>query len=165
MQTQYALPRQRGCKDSALDENTFRLDPLIRPAREMDETATVALWRACDLVASYNDPHADFRFARAGAASEVLVAEGEGGRLVGSVMVGHDGHRGWLYYVSADPNARSRGIGRELVRAAEGWLRGRGVRKAQLLVRQSNAGVVTFYERLGFKQSAVVVMERWLDGS
>ena len=138
---------------------------LIRPARESVEAATVALWQICDLVTSYNDPHADFRFARAGAASEVLVAEGEGGRVVGSVMVGHDGHRGWLYYVAADPQARSRGIGRALVRAAETWLRGRGVRKAQLLVRRSNAGVAAFYERLGFEPAAVMVMQRWLGGN
>ena len=117
------------------------------------------------MVASYNDPHADFRFARAGAASDVLVAADGGGRVVGSVMVGHDGHRGWLYYVAADPGARSRGIGREVVRAAEAWLRERGVRKAQLLVRRSNAGVAAFYERLGFEESDVVVMQRWLDGT
>lgn len=130
----------------------------------MDEVATVVLWRVCNLIASYNDPHADFRFARAGAASEVLIAEDESGRVVGSIMVGHDGHRGWLYYVATDPAARSRGIGRDLVQAAEGWLRDRGVRKTQLLVRQTNAGVVAFYERLGFEQSAVVVMQRWIDG-
>lgn len=138
---------------------------MVRPAGEEHEAATVALWHACGLVASYNDPHADFRFARAGATSDVLVAVGEAGRVVGSVMVGHDGHRGWLYYVAADPTARSRGIGREVVRAAEAWLRERGVRKAQLLVRRSNTGVVTFYERLGFEESAVVVMQRWLDGT
>lgn len=137
--------------------------PVIRPARAEDEAVTVALWRVCNLVASYNDPHSDFQFARAGTASDVLVAEGEGGCVIGSVMVGHDGHRGWLYYVASDPNARSQGIGRELVRAAENWLRDRGVRKAQLLVRQTNTGVVAFYERLGFEKSAVVVMQRWLD--
>ena len=139
------------------------LGSLIRSAREADEAATVALWQACDLVVSHNDPHADFRFARAGAASEVLVAEGKGGRIVGSVVVGHDGHRGWLYYVASDPEARSRGIGRALVQAAEAWLRERGVRKAQLMVRRGNAGAAAFYERLGFEQSAVIVMQRWLD--
>lgn len=95
----------------------------------------------------------------------MLVAADGRGRVVGSAMVGHDGHRGWLYYVAADPGARSRGIGREVVRAAEIWLRERGVRKAQLLVRRSNTGVVAFYERLGFEGSAVVVMQRWLDGT
>ena len=136
---------------------------LIRAARAEDEAETVALWRACGLIASYNDPHADFRFARAGAASDVLVAEDGAKQLVGSVMVGHDGHRGWLYYVGSHPALRSRGVDRELVRAAEAWLSGRGVRKAQLLVRQSNVNVVGLYERLGFEPSGAVVMQRWLD--
>lgn len=136
----------------------------IRPAEEADEAATIALWRACGLVVSYNDPGADFRFARAGGASDVLVAVDAKGNVVGSVMVGHDGHRGWLYYVAADPGMRSRGIGRRMVKAAEAWLSERGVRKAELMVRQSNAGVTAFYERLGFERSAVVVLQRWLTG-
>src|ERR1700691_221539 len=110
----------------------------IRPAAAEDEQAVIALWRVCDLVASYNDPAVDFAFARAGACSDVLVGEDESGRIKGSVMVGHDGHRGWLYYVSADPDSRGAGFGRRMVTAAEGWLRERGVVKAQLLVRETN---------------------------
>ena len=60
----------------------------IRCAVPEDEPSVVELWRACDLVASYNDPAADFRFARAGACSEVLVCEDEAGHISGSVMVG-----------------------------------------------------------------------------
>ncbi|WP_316980198.1 GNAT family acetyltransferase [Shumkonia mesophila] len=140
------------------------VDVTIRPAEAADEAATVALWRACGLVVSYNDPGADFRFAHAGRASDVLVAVDARGRVVGSVMVGHDGHRGWLYYVAADPGMRSQGIGRRMVKAAEAWLSERGVRKAELMVRQTNAGVMAFYERLGFERSAVLVMQRWLTG-
>ncbi len=135
--------------------------PHVRSATPEDEAPMVALWRACDLVAPYNDPAADFRFALAGACSTVLVAEAAG-RLVGGVMVGHDGHRGWLYYVAADPQARGEGVGRTVVRAAEAWLRGRGVAKAQLLVRETNTAVVGFYESLGFEVAPRVVMARWL---
>jgi hypothetical protein len=46
----------------------------VKSAVAEDEEAIVALWRACDLVASYNDPSADFRFAKAGPCSDVLVA-------------------------------------------------------------------------------------------
>ena len=138
---------------------------VVRPAHEGDESAAVALWHACELVAPYNNPVADFRFARAGGASDVLVDEAGNQVVVGTVMVGHDGHRGWLYYVAADPDRRNMGIGRELVRAAEKWLRERGVRKVQLLVRAGNSGVVSFYERIGFGHSDVVVMQRWLDGT
>ncbi len=134
----------------------------IRSAGPEDEPALVALWHACDLVASYNDPAADFRFAKAGAYSDVLVGADAAGRIIGSVMVGHDGHRGWLYYVAADPGARGTGAGRQMVQAAEAWLRERGVVKAQLLVRETNTQVVSFYEHLGFETAPRVVMGKWL---
>ncbi len=134
----------------------------IRSATPEDESAIVALWHACGLVAPYNDPAADFRFAKSGACSDVLVAVGDAGGIAGSVMVGHDGHRGWLYYVAADPAARGSGVGRTIVRAAEDWLRERGVAKAQLLVRETNTGVVGFYEHLGFEVAPRVVMSKFL---
>jgi ribosomal protein S18 acetylase RimI-like enzyme len=135
----------------------------IRHAVPADEAAVVELWRECDLVASYNDPAADFRFARAGACSDVLVGEDDSGRISGSVMVGHDGHRGWLYYVASSPASRGSGIGRQMVQAAEEWLRYRGVVKAQLLVRETNTDVVSFYQHLGFEVTPRVVMAKWLD--
>lgn len=133
----------------------------IRPATEADERAVVALWHACGLVVATNDPARDFAFARAGAGSEVLVGA-EAGAIVGSVMVGHDGHRGWLYYVAADPASRGAGVGRRMVEAAEAWLRQRGVVKVQLLVRETNTGVVAYYERLGFAVAPRTVMAKWL---
>ena len=134
----------------------------IRPAAAEDEQVVVALWRVCDLVASYNDPAVDFAFAKAGACSDVLVGEDEIGRIKGSVMVGHDGHRGWLYYVASDPDSRGAGFGRQMVTAAEGWLRERGVIKAQLLVRETNTKMVSFYEHLGFEVAPRVILGKWL---
>jgi ribosomal protein S18 acetylase RimI-like enzyme len=134
----------------------------MKSAAPEDEPAVVALWRACDLVAPYNDPVADFRFAKAGPSSDVLVAVDDSREIVGSVMVGHDGHRGWLYYVAASPTSRSNGVGRHVVRAAEEWLLQRGIGKAQLLVRDTNTKVVSFYEHLGFEVSPRVVMSKWL---
>ena len=134
----------------------------VRSALADDEPAVVALWHACDLIAPYNDPIADFRFARAGPCSDVLVGVANAGEVAGSVMVGHDGHRGWLYYVAAHPGSRSTGVGRCMVQAAENWLAERGVVKAQLLVRETNTKVVGFYEHLGFEVAPRVVMSKWL---
>ena len=134
----------------------------IRSATSQDEAKVVALWRDCDLVVSYNDPVADFRFAKAGALSDVLVAEDEAGCIRGSVMVGHDGHRGWLYYLASASDSRGDGIGRKLVEAAEAWLRQHGVVKAQLMVRETNTKVVSFYERLGYEVVPRVIMSKWL---
>ena len=129
----------------------------VKSAVAEDEQAVVALWRACDLVASYNDPVADFRFAKAGPCSDVLVAVDDAGEVAGSVMVGHDGHRG-----CTRPTSRSKGVGRRMVQAAENWLRQRGIVKVQLLVRETNTKVVSFYEHLGFEVAPRVVMSRWL---
>ena len=136
----------------------------IDAARPADEAGVVALWHACGLTVPYNDPAADFRFARAGASSEVLVARASDGGIVGTVMVGHDGHRGWLYYVAAAPSRQGEGIGRLMVEAAERWLRGRGIVKAQLLMRETNTRVVGFYQHLGFEVAPRTVMSKWLDG-
>ena len=134
----------------------------VRSAVTEDEQAVVELWRACDLVAPYNDPVADFRFAVAGPCSDVLVAVDDAGEVAGSVMVGHDGHRGWLYYVAAHPASRGNGVGRRMGQAAENWLRERGIMKVQLLIRETNTKVVSFYEHLGFEVAPRVVMSKWL---
>lgn len=134
----------------------------IRPATAADQGELVDLWRACGLVASYNDPAADFRFAQGATCSDVLIGEDDEGHLSGSVMVGHDGHRGWLYYVASGPRARGRGVGRRMVQAAEAWLRERGVAKMQLMVRETNTAVVSFYEHLGLERTPRVVLAKWL---
>ena len=137
------------------------MSPSIRPAISADEAAVIALWRACDLVVSHNDPATDFRFALAGTASTMLVAE-EGDQIIGSVMVGHDGHRGWLYYLAAAPERQGQGIGRAMVEAAERWLQDRGVPKVQLMIRPTNVAVANFYERLGYEDVPRVLMAKWL---
>lgn len=133
----------------------------IRSAAAEDELDVIALWRSCGLVASYNDPAADFRFARGGRSSDVLIGENSG-HIMATVMVGHDGHRGWLYYVASAPAARGSGYGRMIVQAAEDWLRQRGVLKVQLLVRETNTAVIGFYETLNYEIAPRTVMSKWL---
>ena len=65
-------------------------------------------------------------------------------------MVGHDGHRGWVYYVAVDPDLQRKDFGRAIMAAAEDWLRGQGVEKVMLMVRPDNTKVRAFYDRLGY---------------
>jgi ribosomal protein S18 acetylase RimI-like enzyme len=134
----------------------------IRPAGEADEAATIALWRACGLVVSHNDPAADFRFARGKSNSDVLLGADADGLIVASVMVGHDGHRGWLYYVAVSPAQRDQGLGAQILRAGEEWLEARGVPKVQLLVRETNSAVAAFYAKSGFETAPRILMQKWL---
>lgn len=133
----------------------------VRPARDADAEALVALWEACSLTRPWNDAREDIAFALGGPASGVLVAEKDG-RIVASVMVGHDGHRGAVYYVAADPALRGQGLGRLIMDAAEAWLRARGVWKLNLMVRRGNEGAMGFYAELGYQEDEVVVMSKRL---
>jgi ribosomal protein S18 acetylase RimI-like enzyme len=135
----------------------------IRSATAEDEPRVAALWRASNLVVSHNDPSKDFHFARARENSDILVGLDAELAIVGSVMVGHDGHRGWVYYVASDPKHRSQGIGRSMVEAAEQWLKNKGVVKVMLLVRETNTQVVDFYKQLGFEAIPRVIMQKWLE--
>ena len=134
----------------------------VRNAVAQDEPEVVQLWRDCGLVASCNDPGADFRFACAGPASTVLVGVDKE-QIIGTVMVGHDGHRGWLYYVACSMHRRNVGVGRKMVASAEDWLRIRGVLKVHLMVRETKAEVTGFYQRLGFEFMPRIAMSKWLN--
>jgi ribosomal protein S18 acetylase RimI-like enzyme len=123
----------------------------------------VALWQRCGLTRPWNDPAADIALARKGASSAVLVGR-DGSGIVASVLVGHDGHRGWVYYVAVDPDCRHKGYGRLVMDAAENWLRGRGIEKLQLMVRPDNSQVQTFYQSLGYLEQERVIFAKWLDG-
>src|SRR5580704_7697319 len=79
-----------------------------------------------------------------------LVALDEDYLVIGSIMAGYDGHRGWLYAVAVLNSRRREGVGTALVRAAEDLLRSMGCNKINLQVRASNATVVEFYRRLGY---------------
>ena len=136
----------------------------IRPYRDTDESAVIALWQECGLTRPWNPPAADIALLRGSGHGEILVAQGEGG-VVGSVMVGHDGHRGWVYYLAVGASHRRRGLGNRLMRAAEAWLRQRGIRKVELMIRDTNTAVTAFYARLGYGEEPVRVMSRWLDGT
>lgn len=136
----------------------------VREIADDDVEQVVALWHACGLTRPWNDPHADIAAARATPVSTVLVAH-DGGDVVGSVMAGYEGHRGWLYYVAVDPSRQGTGLGRALVTAAEEWLRGAGAAKVMLMVRSTNEQVTAFYGRLGYAVEDVAVLSRWVDGS
>ena len=124
----------------------------------------VALWHETGLTRPWNDPEQDLRRALAGPASTVLAALDDDGGLVGTAMVGHDGHRGWVYYLAVRPASQRRGTGRALVRACEQWVRAAGVPKVQLMVRSDNRAAAAFYEHLGYLDAEVVVLGRRLDG-
>jgi ribosomal protein S18 acetylase RimI-like enzyme len=135
----------------------------IAPVEDADIPEVIALWRRCGLTRPWNDPATDIAFARKGPNAAVLAGR-NGGGIVASVLVGHDGHRGWVYYVAVDPDCRHQGYGRVVMDAAEDWLRRRGIEKLQLMVRPDNSPVQTFYQSLGYFEQERIIYAKWLDG-
>lgn len=123
----------------------------------------VQLWQATGLTRPWNDADADLRRAMQGPASTVLVAEDASAALLGTAMVGHDGHRGWVYDMAVQPALQGRGLGRLLMSAGEAWLRDRDTPEFHLMVRQDNAAALDVYRALGHELMDVTVCDRRLD--
>jgi ribosomal protein S18 acetylase RimI-like enzyme len=134
---------------------------VIRPLPvELYEEA-VGLWQTVGLTRPWNDPRDDLVRAVGGPASAVLAAV-EQERLQGTVMVGMDGHRAWMYYLAVTPDRQRQGLGRLLVAAAENWAADHGAPKLMLMVRSANEAVLGFYAALGYEVNQVATLGKML---
>jgi len=126
-------------------------DPMeIRPYQVEDEPDVVGLWRK---IFGYGAPHNDPAFTirqKLRKERELFFVSLEKGQIIGTVMCGYDGHRGWIYLLAVEPGHRGRGVGTALVRHAEAVLRKLGCPKINLQVLPDNSRVVEFYRKLGF---------------
>jgi ribosomal protein S18 acetylase RimI-like enzyme len=123
----------------------------ISSFEENDSALVTALWSE---VFPHDSPHnapsqiisQKLKFQR-----ELFFVGKIGAAIVGTILAGYDGHRGWLYSVAVHPEYRHRGLGTELVRHAEAALTELGCSKINLQVRNTNAGTVEFYRELGYE--------------
>ena len=134
----------------------------IHPYRTADEMAVIALWEQGGLLRPQNDPHKDIARKLRVNPEWFLVAESEG-RLVGVVMAGYEGHRGWINYLAVEPGRQRTGVGRQLMAEAERVLRAAGCPKINLQVRPENKAAIAFYERLGFVVEGAISLGKRLE--
>src|ERR1700677_4645155 len=135
---------------------------MIRGYRSDDRNDLVALWQLGGLTRAWNDPDRDIDRKVAKDPDNLLVLEVDD-RLIGSVMVGYDGHRGWINYLVVHPDHRGTGLGRVLMHEAERRLGALGCPKVNLQVRSSNRSAIAFYRRVGYSVDDVVSMGRRLE--
>jgi ribosomal protein S18 acetylase RimI-like enzyme len=133
----------------------------IRPYAPPDENAVLELWDACGLVRPVNDPVRDIQRKLQVQPELFLVAELDA-RVIGTLMAGYEGHRGWINYLAVAPSMQKSGVGRELMHHAETLLLTLGCPKINLQVRTNNTQVIAFYERLGYAQDDVVSLGKRL---
>jgi len=124
----------------------------IAPLQRSDIDGLVALWRSAGLAHPWNDSRRDIELALAHPTNRILAAHDDAGALIGTIMAGFDGHRGWIYSLAVDDSQRGKGTGRQLVKHAEDWLAGLGAPVVRLLVEGSNEKVAGFYEACGYER-------------
>ena len=127
----------------------------IRVFVEADTDAVVDLWQLADLTHPNNDPFLDIKRKMNDSPWGFLVAM-DGRTIIGSIMVGYDGHRGWINYLACHPNHRRRGVAKSLMNEAKNLLLERGCPKINLQVRSGNESAVKFYESIGYSDDNVI---------
>ena len=121
----------------------------IRVFVEADTDAVIDLWQLANLTHPNNDSALDIRRKMNDSPWGFLVAM-DGKTIIGSIMVGYDGHRGWINYLACHPNHRRHGVAKSLMNEAKKLLLERGCPKINLQVRSGNESAVKFYESIGY---------------
>lgn len=78
-----------------------------------------------------------------------IIAE-DHGKIVGSILCGHDGRRGCFYHVCVDLGYRKRGIGKAMAEAAMQALKEEGIHKVSLIAFKSNEIGNAFWRNVGW---------------
>ncbi len=125
------------------------------------QDAVVDLWKRCNLTVPQNDPVEDIQKKLDFQPALFFIAL-LNGEPIGSIMVGYEGHRGWLNYLAVLPNHQKRGYGRKLVEKAIDALKKMSCQKVNLQIRRNNVSAIDFYKHLGFKEDDVTSLGKRL---
>ena len=134
----------------------------IRVFALQDSEAVVQLWHDCGLYRPWNDPHKDIARKQSVSPELFWVGVDEQGAVMASIMVGYDGHRGWINYLAVHPSHQRKGYAGQLMQRAEAELTALGCPKLNLQVRAGNEAVIAFYESLGYANDQTVSLGKRL---
>jgi ribosomal protein S18 acetylase RimI-like enzyme len=134
----------------------------IRVFALQDSEAVVQLWHDCGLYRPWNDPHKDIARKLSVSPELFWVGVDEQGEVMASIMVGYDGHRGWINYLAVHPKHQRQGHARQLMQRAEAELTALGCPKLNLQVRVGNEAAIAFYESPGYSNDQTVSLGKRL---
>ena len=133
----------------------------LEPFRESYRGDVIALWESCELTRPWNNPDLDID-RKLSVDPENFVLGFRDDELVATMMVGYEGHRGWVNYLAVSPRHQGAGIGRQMMVAAEQMLLDVGCPKLNLQVRDTNHSVLAFYKALGYQVDEAVSLGKRL---
>ncbi|MBU0529281.1 GNAT family acetyltransferase [bacterium] len=128
---------------------------IIRNYSESDKKDIIQLWQDCGLIVPWNDPQRDIE-RKLSVQPELFLIGLINDTIIATAMVGYEGHRGWVNYLAVEPKFQRQGVGKQMMEEAEHRLLNLGCPKIQVQIRNTNAGVIKFYRKLGYLQDEVV---------
>jgi ribosomal protein S18 acetylase RimI-like enzyme len=139
-----------------------RLAVGIRCANVADADQLIALWREAGLRFDPSRVAGELRSVAARDPGLVLVDVDDQGHIAGAVLGAYDGRRGWVNRLAVRSDRRGQGIAKKLMAELEERLMAIGCPKVNLLIEADNAGVVPFYQALGYQTDDLIFMEKYL---
>lgn len=133
----------------------------IRNYLPADQSKVISLWQECGLLVPWNNPYRDIERKYRNSPEMFFIGD-LGSELVATCMAGYDGHRGWIYYLAVKNSCRGMGIASEMVKHAESSLIAINCPKIDLMVRNTNDEVISFYQSIGYEPDPVVVLSKRL---
>ncbi len=123
-----------------------------------DYDSAVALWSSTEGIGlSQADERQNIARYLSRNPGQSFVATADGG-LVGAVLAGNDGRRGFLNHLAVAPAWRHRGVGRALVKRSLDALASQGMRKCHIFVLAANEEGKRFWSRLGWEERTTLVV-------
>ena len=119
-------------------------------------TQVIDLWEKCNLIKSWNDPNKDIDRKLKVNDNLFLIVEFNK-VIIGSAMIGYDGHRGSLYYLAVDPKHQRKGVGKMLMKEIEKRLIEVGCPKINIFIRNSNIEVKEFYQSIDYEEQDCLI--------
>ena len=126
------------------------MKPVIQPMTAADYDQTLALWQEVEGVglSSADSREQIERYLKRNPGQSLLAWKAES--LVGAVLCGHDGRRGYIHHLAVRPGHRRQGIGRLLVSRCLTALAAEGIEKCHLFVFSQNEAAIKFWQAVGF---------------
>ena len=132
----------------------------IRPFVIEDTDQVLEVWSLAGMTTPERNPRADIQKKLRHSPESFFVGILEG-KVVATVMVGYDGHRGWIYSLAVKPDLQRKGIGSQMMEHVENWLRQHGCPRAKLQIDEARSDVAGFYKKLGYEVQPLVSMAKW----
>jgi putative acetyltransferase len=110
----------------------------------------LALWQQCEGIGLSDADSRESIQAYLNRNPEMSFVATTGGKVIGSILAGHDGRRGYIHHLAVHPSCRRQGLGRTLVARATCTLRSAGIQKVHIFIFNRNADGIAFWESVGW---------------